>query len=340
MSNPASSASQSLVRPLAVAEFKPFTLVRRSRGIDLYEIAHGRKKTVIERLRVKTATRAFRRLQRAGQPSLGVARSEGLGREFSFDARNTQFHAIYEYAEKGYEIDVMGAILTFLPADGVFVDVGANWGYFALAVAASPRFNGRVLAFEAFPPSFADLDGIRSQLQIDGARLQAEAMALSRSEGTAYLGVGNGQYSGLIKVSSEQTGVAVPKKPLDAFALARLDVMKIDVEGHELDVLEGAAATLERCRPVICLENWFDIEREQGTRELAALEFLADRDYALFIPALTDASGQPVLLDLRRTQAAELFLRGMPFVPSQRGFFDKRVNVLAIPRERAHELPC
>jgi FkbM family methyltransferase len=43
--------------------------------------------------------------------------------------------------------------------------------------------------------------------------------------------------------------------PLDAFGFARLDILKIDVEGMEEDVLIGAAETLRRCRPILYVEH-------------------------------------------------------------------------------------
>jgi hypothetical protein len=41
---------------------------------------------------------------------------------------------------------------------------------------------------------------------------------------------------------------------IDSLALERLDFVKIDVEGMEIDVLRGARATLERCKPIVMAE--------------------------------------------------------------------------------------
>ena len=57
-------------------------------------------------------------------------------------------------------------------------------------------------------------------------------------------------------------------------------MIKIDIEGHELDVLRGGARLLESARPVVILENWFDPDRPAAT--LAPLSFLADRGYDLY----------------------------------------------------------
>lgn len=47
----------------------------------------------------------------------------------------------------------------------------------------------------------------------------------------------------------------IPLETLDRFALPVVDLLKIDVEGYELDVVRGAGETLARCRPVVCVEQ-------------------------------------------------------------------------------------
>jgi FkbM family methyltransferase len=47
----------------------------------------------------------------------------------------------------------------------------------------------------------------------------------------------------------------VPAWPIDIMNIERLDVLKIDVEGMELEALRGAKATIERCRPIILVER-------------------------------------------------------------------------------------
>jgi len=47
----------------------------------------------------------------------------------------------------------------------------------------------------------------------------------------------------------------VRKLPLDCFELPRCDFIKLDIEGMELEALEGATATIERCRPIMLIEK-------------------------------------------------------------------------------------
>lgn len=48
---------------------------------------------------------------------------------------------------------------------------------------------------------------------------------------------------------------SIPMRPLDSFDPQKVDFIKIDVEGYELDVVRGAEQTLGRCRPVVVLEQ-------------------------------------------------------------------------------------
>lgn len=47
----------------------------------------------------------------------------------------------------------------------------------------------------------------------------------------------------------------VPMRTLDSFTLDRMDFLKIDCEGYELEVVMGGAETIKRCRPTVCVEQ-------------------------------------------------------------------------------------
>jgi FkbM family methyltransferase len=54
---------------------------------------------------------------------------------------------------------------------------------------------------------------------------------------------------------SEANSVAIRKITLDALALPRVDLIKIDIEGMELEALDGARATIEKSRPILLVES-------------------------------------------------------------------------------------
>ena len=143
--------------------------------------------------------------------------------------------------------------------DSHCVDVGCHKGEILdLFLQAAP--NGVHLGFEPIPIMFQNL-----QLKYAAkTNCHFYDIALSNQQGTSSFNyvVSNPSYSGLLKrrydrPNEEDTLITVRTERLDDMlpAGARVDLMKIDVEGGELMVLEGAVDTLRRCKPVVIFEH-------------------------------------------------------------------------------------
>ncbi|MGC8469731.1 MAG: FkbM family methyltransferase, partial [Acetobacteraceae bacterium] len=136
----------------------------------------------------------------------------------------------------------------FIPAGGVVLDVGAYIGTHSLAFAAAAGPAGRVIAFEAQPDSFALLV---NNLAVNGAEtVEARLGAVGAPGGSATLALpaidirsphsfGSATLSDAHPFDPGQ-GVTVPTICLDQLGLERCDLVKIDAEGMESAVLEGA----------------------------------------------------------------------------------------------------
>lgn len=128
-------------------------------------------------------------------------------------------------------------------------DVGANIGYCALLFAEAVGPAGRLACIEPEPDNLAEL-----RRNVEGNRLaQAEIfpVAVGASAGTVSLRAGiNGS------VMDDGSGeVQVPLRTLDALLADRpVDFLKIDVEGYEGHVLDGAARLLQEQRPTLFVE--------------------------------------------------------------------------------------
>ena len=155
-------------------------------------------------------------------------------------------------------------VLGFLRPGSVVIDVGASLGEWTVPFARKVGCRGRVIAIEPAPRSAAALEATLAANALrhveiircaiadhDGAAELAVPLVTSPriDTGTARLGPAPAGYEAL----------QVTLRSLDSMAaergLSRLDLIKIDVEGQECRVLDGAAAILGRCRPVLVLET-------------------------------------------------------------------------------------
>jgi FkbM family methyltransferase len=147
---------------------------------------------------------------------------------------------------------------------GVALDVGANIGLMTLQLARLAGPDGRVVAFE--PSPFA------CGLLLENLRMNAltnvevrRAVVSSGSGESRFLDpdlerivrMDFGRLS-LAEDGSTRPGrmVPTPRTALDDLGLRRCDFIKVDVEGHEAEVIRGAMGTIDRCRPALSVEAW------------------------------------------------------------------------------------
>lgn len=165
----------------------------------------------------------------------------------------------------------------FVEPGDVVVDVGANLGTHTVALARRVGPTGAVLAFE--PQRFVH--------QLLCANVALNALTWVRTYHAAvgaspgglvvpdidYAAPGN--FGGLA-LGAWRDGETVPRLTLDGFGLARVKLLKVDVEGMEAEVFAGAAELLTRCQPVLYFEN----NAPAGAAAVCAP--LLARGYALF----------------------------------------------------------
>jgi FkbM family methyltransferase len=127
-----------------------------------------------------------------------------------------------------------------LPADGVFVDIGANVGLYTLWAARRLGEQGRVLALEPNPVAFGRLT-VNLALNGLAGRVTALQWGVADREGAFELHLDATNLGGGSLVETGGETIRVPCKPLDdllaAHGIARVDILKIDVEGAEELVL-------------------------------------------------------------------------------------------------------
>jgi FkbM family methyltransferase len=131
---------------------------------------------------------------------------------------------------------------------GLLIDVGANYGYFSCLWAGYKESN-RAIAFEPSPDNFFHL---KKNIEVNSlsSRIKAYESAASKAQGqSAFLKVSATEtgWGGLV-AEGKQFDLFVPTVRLDEIEECKthtIDVLKIDVEGAEAWVLEGAEALLK-----------------------------------------------------------------------------------------------
>ena len=207
----------------------------------------------------------------------------------------------------------------------VFIDVGANDGYYTLFAARRVGPTGKVIAVE---PSSRERAHLQRNLGRNGLEnVQVVAAALGAEAGFVDLHLAHGVHAGhntlgdfahddVVRASSER----VPLETLDAVVarqgLSRVDMVKIDVEGGEAGVVAGARKVLTTARPVLLMELNERALHAQGHSADALLRVLREElDYQIL--TFSPVGGCP-----------ERAVEGAPLSP----------NVVAVPKERADDL--
>jgi len=168
----------------------------------------------------------------------------------------------------------------YVSDDAVFIDIGANFGYYSVQMAKRMRQKGRVYAFEPNPTTCALLKYNLSLNELKN--VEPIECALGDQEGSASLSC-RSDNSGAAAVIQ---GFGIKVTTLDDFAatrsLDRLDFIKIDVEGFEEKMLNGAARTLQRFHPTILIELNPPTLHKNGSSPKRVVDLLRTLGYDIF----------------------------------------------------------
>lgn len=180
---------------------------------------------------------------------LGRRRAWRLGRKLYTAARGEGLNAIETNGEKALIAQAIAAFPDAAPFRAW--DVGANlgeWTDLVLAIAAGQKLPAKILMFEPTPTAFESL----SEKYASNAAVEVEQVALSSKAGTAAFEV-VGSYAGTnsLNVTGAAAGSTISvvlKSGVEVHAAAgggEVHLIKIDTEGHDLEVLRGLEALLE-----------------------------------------------------------------------------------------------
>jgi FkbM family methyltransferase len=204
------------------------------------------------------AINAAERLLAGG--SVAVAGGAGAGLRFSTDHLPLDHSQLHGLLHGVLEPGVQEALRRHVAPGMTVYDVGADLGFFSLIAARLTGPAGRVETFEAVPASAA---AVRANASLNGYadRIGVHNVAVSdRSGQGTFLIPSEHSWAHLAdrgrQAAHRYTSVEISTVALDdeiaAGALVPPDVVKLDVEGSEIAVLEGLTRTL-RDRPVVVI---------------------------------------------------------------------------------------
>ena len=223
---------------------------------------------------------------------------------------------------EGFEDAEMAFVEKLLRPGMTVLDAGAHHGLYTLLAARRVGAAGRVIAFE---PSSRERKRLVGHLRLNHCKnvsVQAYALGDRRGEANLFVVAGREDWCNSLRApqldagtSTERVAVERADDMLEKLGVARVDFIKLDVEGAELSVLRGARRTLTASRPVILAEVQDVRCRPWGYAAREIVDFLTRASYCWF--ALTANSNlQPISARLKTYDA----------------------NLVALPEERADEI--
>jgi FkbM family methyltransferase len=187
-----------------------------------------------------------------------------------------------------YEQKKQRAFARAARGSAVTMDIGANVGFYTLLAAICGGVRCKVFSFEPLP---RNLSLLREHLRLNGlSSVSVFALAVSDRSGTAHFDEGDGPFTGRLSPQGTHSVQTTSLDELsDAGVLPDPDLMKIDVEGAEYLVLQGARGLLRRARPTVFVSTHSQVLDGECVRLLESLGYLIERlaaDELLAKPAI------------------------------------------------------
>lgn len=186
-----------------------------------------------------------------------------------------------------YEKEESDRLQKLIKPGATCIDVGANIGYYSTMLAELVGKKGWVFAYEPHPTNVDLL--IRNKWKNDQANLYVRNVACSSIEGWLYLmlsPISSGMHTLQKSMLNRETYRTTERLEVRTVTLDQersfqykfhgrmgmVDFMKVDVEGHEIDVLKGAEQLLNYCEPILMVEY---------AASPLVIPFLEERDYSI-----------------------------------------------------------
>ncbi len=238
----------------------------------LFEYAHEIKTSEIEKIEIEKGEVIF-----LLKPFSFKMLSDGGCRSAPLEILN---FGSYEKKESFFVLQMV--------SDGdTVLDIGANVGWYSIQLAKKFK-NAVIHAFEPIPQTFLILEKNIKLNDVKNITLHQLALGAQAGQTNFYYFQGGSAVASRVNLLDHKTAIKVECEisTLDLFVenldLSKVDFIKCDVEGSELDLIKGGRQTIDKFSPIIYIELFHGWCERFGYVPNDVLRFLKDLDYQCF----------------------------------------------------------
>ena len=192
---------------------------------------------------------------------------------------------------------------SILRSEWVVVDIGANVGYYALQEARIVR---SVIAIEPTPASY---HALRRNVMVNDYR-NVMTYQLAAGDHVGEIGLAVSRACNWNSIAETGGDITVVMMTLDSFLRdMKVDFVRMDVEGYEMNILKGMENILKEQKPRMFLEVHRDKLRDYGSSQRELMEYLAQFGYSIekaFVMGRDGVSGQKIEALLANDKTAKV----------------------------------
>ena len=217
-----------------------------------------------------------------------IIANPGLGFRMVLESSDVSAPQLFFGIYEPEETKTMGDLLK---PGMVALDIGANLGYFTLLMAKKVGSTGRIHSFESNPQMVVRLrQNVSLNYGPSQGCIRIHEIALGETDGEAefFCPVRGHEGAGGLKNTHRapiEKVITVPMRTLDSVLqehdIQKVDFVKMDIEGGELNVLRGATQMLKNLQPIILFEAFEENTSPYNYRVFDILNYLEQRSYCV-----------------------------------------------------------
>ena len=178
------------------------------------------------------------------------------------------------FIEEIYEITVIDYIKELIPDGEVFIDVGSHIGFYKVGLSRNFK---KIFSFEPSPFQNQYLERNVLVNNLHNVSISNNAVSNATDKNVDLFIMGRSGGTNTIEVSCANDAMSkttVRTISLDSCLFEDLSFLKIDVEGHEIEVLKGAINTIKLHKPIILCEVWDNTEaRMEFSKVMESMDY-------------------------------------------------------------------